>query len=207
MREDNDMENFLQASLSFLGTLCVAGIVTYFSARLQKRKFFSARSIVSQLLFGLIFGLLSVYATNTAVLYNTALISVRDAGPLVAGIAFGPFAGILAGLIGGLERLLMHTGVTTIPCSISVVVAGLAGAGIGCIARKNAKLPNPLWGLVIGGGMEVFHLLLALFISKGTLAQNWNIVTVAGPIMTLFGALTVMLSLYIYRDIAGDKLK
>lgn len=194
------MENILQASLSILGTLGITGMVTFFCAKLQKQKYFSTRSILSQLIFGIIFGSLSVYATNTAVQYETAFINIRNAGPLIAGIAFGPFAGILAGLIGGFERLLLHTGVTTIPCFIAALLSGAAGAVIGCIIRKKSRPLAPLWGLVIGGGMEILHMLLVLFFSSGTLAANGAIVQVIAPPMILFGALTVWLCLYVYND-------
>jgi len=201
------MENVLQASLSILGALGVTGVVTYFCAKLQKYRIFSGGSVLAQLLFGLIFGLLSIYATNTAVQYETAFINIRNAGPLIAGIVFGPFAGILAGLIGGLERFLLHGGVTTVPCFITAILAGFIGAGIGFIMKKKKKALNLLWGLVIGGGMEMIHMLLVLFLSTGAIAKNWDIVAVISLPMILFGALTVTLSLYIYRDMSGETVK
>jgi len=194
------MENILQASLSILGTLGITGVITYLCAKLQKSKKISSGSLLTQLLFGLIFGLLSVYATNTAVQYESAFINIRNAGPLIAGIAFGPYAGILAGLIGGFERLLFHAGTTTIPCFITAILAGITGAGIGCFIKKKKKTLNPLWGIVIGGGMEIVHMLLVLFFSTGTIEKNWTIVSVIAPPMMIFSALTVMLSLYIYND-------
>ncbi len=199
------MENFLQASLSILGTLGIAGMVTFFCAKLQTQKFFKTRPMISQLIFGIFFGLLSVYATNTAVQYETAFINIRNAGPLIAGVAFGPLAGILAGLIAGLERLLLHTGLTTIPCFITALLAGGIGAVIGGILQKKKKRLHSLWGLLIGGGTEILHMLLVLFFSAGTLEKNAAIVMVIAPPMIVFGALTVWLSIYIYNDRIGCK--
>lgn len=194
------MENIFRASLSILGTLGIAGVTTLFCAKLQKQRNFKTRSFLPQLVFGIIYGLFSVYATHTAVQYETAFINIRNAGPLVAGIAFGPLSGILAGLIGGFERLLLHTGVTTVPCFVTALLSGAAGAAIGHVIRKRSKPLDPLWGLAIGGSMEILHMLLVLFFSSGTLAKNAAIVQVIAPPMILFGALTVWLCLYICND-------
>ena len=58
----------------------------------------------TQIFVGVIFGCIAIMATENAVPMNDTLINVRDAAPLCAGLIFGPLAGIIAGLMGGIER-------------------------------------------------------------------------------------------------------
>ena len=53
---------------------------------------------------GLFFGLCSIYSTHFGIDYGDMLLNVRDIGPMAAGLFFDPVAGIIAGLIGGIER-------------------------------------------------------------------------------------------------------
>lgn len=58
-----------------------------------------------QLCYGVGFGLVAVFATETGVrVVDGGVVNVRDAAPIVASLAFGCPAGIIAGLIGGVER-------------------------------------------------------------------------------------------------------
>ena len=41
-------------------------------------------------------------ATEYSVPINGTMVNVRDAAPLCAGLIFGPYAGIISGLIGGI---------------------------------------------------------------------------------------------------------
>lgn len=85
-----------------------------------------------QILFGLIFGAMSVIGSEFGVPIDGAIINVRDAAPLCAGLIFGPPAGIIAGVIGGLERwfaVLWGAGsYTRLACSVSTALAGCFAA-------------------------------------------------------------------------------
>ncbi|HDQ72929.1 MAG TPA: serine/threonine protein phosphatase, partial [Chloroflexi bacterium] len=74
----------------------------------------------------LVFGLFSIYGTLGGTQIGDAVINVRDAGPMIAGLVGGPLVGVIAGLIGGLHRLAIGLenvgtwtglGYTCIPCS------------------------------------------------------------------------------------------
>ena len=62
-----------------------------------------------KLLVGIIFGLCSVLSTHFGVDFNHMMVNVRDMGPLAAGLFFDPVSGIIAGLIGGIERYIAGT--------------------------------------------------------------------------------------------------
>ena len=120
-----------------------------------------------QIIFGVVFGALSVMGTEFGVSVNGAIANVRDAGPLCAGLLFGAPAGIIAGLIGGVERFLAaYWGrgfYTQWACSISTILAGLFGAFLRKYINDN-KSASPLFGLVAAAVMEVVHLLFIFFL-------------------------------------------
>ena len=63
-------------------------------------------SLWFRILFGLVFGGISVLANHFGIDYGYMLLNVRDIGPLAAGLFFSPLSGVLAGLIGGVERFI-----------------------------------------------------------------------------------------------------
>jgi sigma-B regulation protein RsbU (phosphoserine phosphatase) len=75
-----------------------------------------------------IFGALAVYGTYSGVQTSGAIANIRNLGPMIAGFLGGPWAGLGAGLIGGVHRYFMG-GFTAIPCALGTIISGL-GAGI-----------------------------------------------------------------------------
>ena len=57
-----------------------------------------------QIIVGILFGGVSAFASSYGVEWLGAVVNVRDAAPLSAGLIFGAPAGIIAGFIGGLYR-------------------------------------------------------------------------------------------------------
>ena len=101
-------------------------------------------TVLSRVLIGVIYGLCAVLSTHFGVSYSHMILNVRDLGPLVAGLFFDPVAGILAGLIGGIERYIVGTyfGVgsyTRIACSVSTCLSGFLAAGLHLFIFKKKK--------------------------------------------------------------------
>jgi sigma-B regulation protein RsbU (phosphoserine phosphatase) len=111
----------------------------------------------------LIFGLFSIYGTLSGIDVMGAIANIRDLGPAIAGLIGGPWVGIGAGLIGGLHRYTMG-GVTHIPCSISTIVAGLAGGLI--YQYRKGEFVSFTGAVVFMALMEAFHMGLTLVIVK-----------------------------------------
>ena len=59
---------------------------------------------VRQIIIGVLFGGLAIIGTEFGIRIDGAVINARDASPVCAGLLFGAPAGILAGVIGGVER-------------------------------------------------------------------------------------------------------
>ena len=64
-------------------------------------------SLLQKLAVGLFYGTCSVISNHIGISYGVAVLNVRDIGPLAAGLFFDPLAGILSGLIGGIERFVI----------------------------------------------------------------------------------------------------
>ena len=116
-----------------------------------------------QVVCGLAFGLLAVAGTEFAICVDGALISARDAAPLCAGLIFGAPAGVIAGVIGGVERYaaaLWGAGAyTRLGASLTTLFAGLLSAALRKWMFDN-KRPAWHYGLAAGFVLEVVNMLL-----------------------------------------------
>ncbi len=116
-----------------------------------------------QISMALIFGVFSIYGTLSGIDVMGAIANIRDLGPAIAGLVGGPWVGIGAGLIGGLHRYTLG-GVTYIPCSVSTVLAGLAGGLI--YHWRKGEFVGITGAVVFMALMEAFHMGLNLVIVK-----------------------------------------
>lgn len=123
--------------------------------------FGKCRNAVKQLIYGISFGALAVIGTEWGIPMNGAQINCRDAAVLTAGLMFGAPAGVIAGIIGGVERwfaVLWGVGsYTRVACSVSTVIAGVYAALLRKLMFED-KRPGWLISFAIGIVMEVFHL-------------------------------------------------
>jgi two-component system LytT family sensor kinase len=108
----------------------------------------------------LLFCLFAVLSTYTGVPVDGSLVNVRITAILSGGILFGPWVGIVAGVVSGLHRYLidMH-GYTSVPCLISSTAAGLLAT---LIHRYTPK--NRLWWCGILAGMACEGLTMGLIL-------------------------------------------
>lgn len=196
---------YLKLFPSMIGPLCFLGMVTYLCLKLERLESFRRSPWITNFFFGLLFGLVAIFATNNTVPFKTALTNMRDASPLVAGLIFGPWAGITAGLVGGLERLL-HNGVTTVPCAIATLLAGVVASVIHI--RTKGRVVRLWQGFLIGVFMEVLHMLLVLMVPVGRGPEGFFLVPYATELeivgtvalaMMLFNGLGVLLALGIHK--------
>ncbi|MCX6006478.1 MAG: hypothetical protein NTZ34_04355 [Chloroflexi bacterium] len=139
----------------------------------------------------LLFGGFSIFGTYTGIkLDSGAISSIRDLGPMVAGLIGGPIIGVGAGLVGGIHRYTLG-GITDVSCSISTVIAGLI---TGLIYQfRHGKILNMWVSIVVAVVIEFIHGTLAMLISKPT-PDVWQIVKVAIPAMMIADGLGILLA-------------
>ncbi|MBO5945505.1 MAG: hypothetical protein J6Q69_02755, partial [Clostridia bacterium] len=124
--------------------------------------------VTKQIIIGILFGGVSSFASSYGVEWLGAVVNVRDAAPLSAGLIFGAPSGIIAGCIGGLYRwisVFWGAGTyTRLACSIATVLAGLMAALLRWRMFDNKK---PTWGygVCIAVACEVIHMIL-IFVTK-----------------------------------------
>ena len=128
-----------------------------------------------------------------------AVVNVRDAAPLSAGLIFGAPAGIISGCVGGIFRwisVIWNPGgaYTRIACSIATVLAGLMAAGLRKLMFDNKK---PTWGygVCIAVVCEVIHMILIFITNMDNSARAFEFVKGATWPMMLGNAIAVGVSI------------
>ncbi len=188
--------------------LVLASSILYF---LDKRTpFGKLNKVTKQIIFGIIFGGFAILGTEWGIPVNNAQVNCRDAAVLIAGLMFGWPAGIIAGLIGGIERwIAVAWGVgtfTRVACSVSTIIAGFYSA----LLRKfmfEDKKPGWLLAFAIGVVMEVFHLTMVFITNMATPDKAMAVVAACSTPMIIANAFAVMLSCILITFISGRKNK
>lgn len=151
-----------------------------------------------QLLYGAVFGLLSVCGTEFGATVGGITLNESAAAPLCAGLIFGAPAGLLAGVIGGVERYfatLWGAGVYgRYAGSITILFAGVLGAAMRRYLFEG-KRPPWYYGLAAGILAEVADMLLLLLTRLTEIRQAFVTVELGMLPLTLMNGLAVMLAL------------
>ena len=181
---------------------CLLVVLVYLAEKYTpaKRLPYAAKQIV----IGLLFGGVSAFASSTGVEWLGAVVNVRDAAPLSAGLIFGAPSGIIAGCIGGLYRWFsVYWGggeYTRLACSIATVLAGLMAAWLRWRMFDNKK---PTWGygVCIALACEVVHMLLIFVTNMGNSSKAFEFVKGAAIPMMLGNSIAVGFAIAIVSEI------
>ena len=147
---------------------------------------------------GVLYGIGSILSTHFGVDYQHMLLNVRDIGPLAAGLFFHPISGIIAGLIGGIERYIVGTyygigAYTTIACSVSTCLAGFLSMVMNKYIFKGEK-PTAIYAFFVGAAMEVFHMYAVFITHKEDMQMAFHVVKHCAVPMITFSAIGLALS-------------
>ena len=135
--------------------------------------------VTKQIIIGVLFGGVSAFASSYGVEWLGAVVNVRDAAPLSAGLIFGAPAAIISGFIGGLYRWFsVYWGAgtyTRLACSIATILAGFMAAGLRKLMFDNKK---PTWGygVCITVTCEVIHMILIFITNMDNSSQAFEFV-------------------------------
>jgi len=115
-------------------------------------------------LLAIIFAIFGIIGTYSGTDVNGAVANTRIIGIMAGGILYGPFVGIVSGVIAGLHRFTYDIGgITSIPCAITTILAGFISA---FIYKKGQKYDKWFYGLIGGIVVESVEMLLILLLSK-----------------------------------------
>ena len=162
-----------------------------------------------QILIGLVFGVIAIIGTEWGIAIDGAMVNCRDAAPLCAGLLFGGPAGIIAGLIGGIERwIAVAWGVgsfTRLACTVSTILAGIYAA---LLRRFLFDGKKPGWMLALASGIviEVFHLTMVFITNTDQAERAAEIVRICTVPMITANGLSIMIATMVITVLAGENL-
>ena len=166
---------------------------------------------VGRITIGIIYGICSILSTHFGIDFGDYVLNVRDIGPLAAGLFFDPVSGVIAGLIGGIERYIAGTyfGVssyTCIACSVSTCLAGFLAMIINIKVLKG-KLPVPFYAFFMGAVMEVFHMYAVFVTHQDDINMAFKVVRSCSIPMIIFTGIGMAASARLLKILSvGDKL-
>lgn len=173
----------------------VASIILYLLDK--KTNFAKLENRVKQTIYAIVFGGLAIVGTEFSVDVGGIGANVRDASVLTAGLFFGAPAGIIAGVIGGVERFFaVYWGAgeyTKIACSLSTIICGVFGAVLKKFMFDNKK-PSILYALAIGLVAEVMHMLMVFITHMTDIADAFVLIRNCAFPMIAANGISVMLS-------------
>ena len=190
--------------------LCNAVLAVLLYMTEKKTPFGKANKWLKQCIIGVLFGALAIFSTEYGVDVGGAIMNVRDASPLCAGLIFGAPAGIISGVIGGAYRwLAVFWGAgeyTRLACSVSAVLAGCIAA----LLRKHMfddKKPSWIYGLGIGMVNEVLHMLMIFVTNMNDANRAFTFVESCTLPMVLANGIAVGLAVMAVSILGREKLK
>lgn len=162
-----------------------------------------------QLITGVIFGGLAILGTEWGIAINGAQVNCRDGAVLIAGLFFSGPAGILAGLIGGIERwIAVAWGIgsyTRVACTVSTILAGFYAAVLRRFLFDNRR-PNWLMATVIGVVIEIFHLTMVFVTNMGDAAEATRIIRAVSSAQILANASSIAIASIILTLLDKEKI-
>ncbi len=185
---------------------CALVVGVYFADKYTVMKKWSY--MTKQIVIGILFGGASMFASSFGVEWLGAVVNVRDAAPLSAGLIFGAPAGIIAGVCGGLYRWFsIYWGAgtyTRLACSIATILAGFMAAAL----RKwmfDDKKPHWGYGVFIAIACEVIHMILIFVTNMGNSSSAFEFVQGATLPMIIGNASAVGVALFIISLFSMDR--
>ena len=168
------------------------------------------RPMLWQVVCGVIFGGLAILGTEWGIPFNGAQANCRDAAVLVAGLLFGGPAGIIAGVIGAVERwIAVAWGIgtyTRVACTVSTLIAGFYAAALRKYLFENRR-PGWMISGAIGIVMEVFHLTMVFITNMDTPDKALAVIEACSVPMILANGASVLLATAILTLLGQDLRK
>ena len=206
------MEIYLK--LFLVGAVPVLLSVAVFLLKKYFKPFANLPYIASQIIIGVLFGVVSILGTELGVPLNVggAIANARDSSPICAGLLFGGPSGIIAGLIGGGYRYL-RCFILAIPlgndysrtaCSIATIFAGVFSAILRKYMFEN-KSPNFIFGFFTALVVEVIHMVLLFLTHMNSVSQALGVIKICTIPMIVCNGVSVMLAVIVLSLLDSDR--
>lgn len=148
-----------------------------------------------------IFSLFAIFGTLSGINVEGSLINVRTIAIMSGGILFGPWVGVITGLISGTHRFLIDIhGPTSIPCLITSITAGFLS---GYINKKVKKALHWKVGIIAGMLCETLTMVLILLMARPFSLGLDIVINIAAPL--ILGASSIGLIVLLVQSVEDEK--
>lgn len=148
-----------------------------------------------------IFSLFAIFGTLSGINVEGSLINVRTIAIMSGGILFGPWVGIITGVISGTHRFLIDIhGPTSIPCLITSITAGFLS---GYINKKVKKALHWKVGILAGMLCETLTMVLILLMARPFSLGLDIVMNIATPL--ILGASSIGLIVLLVQSVEDEK--
>lgn len=148
-----------------------------------------------------IFSLFAIFGTLSGINVEGSLINVRTIAIISGGILFGPWVGIITGVISGTHRFLIDIhGPTSIPCLITSITAGFLS---GYINKKVKKALHWKVGILAGMLCETLTMILILLMARPFSLGLDIVMNIAAPL--ILGASSIGLIVILVQSVEDEK--
>ena len=164
-----------------------------------------------RILIGIVFGVIAVLNTHFGVDYFAYVLNVRDLAPMCAGFFFDPLAGIIAGLIGGIERYIAgrYWDIGTFSmyaCSIATCLAGVIAAFMKKFFFNRESLSIG-YAFFAGAAIEAFHMYAIFFTNRRDISSAFETVRTCSIPMILFNAVGMAVAAAVVMLCDGETIR
>lgn len=194
----------LEMLLQLLERTALLLICLFFMARIPRfREVLQRdnRSPIELTVITVIFCSFAIFGTYSGIEVEGSLVNIRIIAVMSGGILFGPWVGIITGVVSGLHRYLIDIGgITSIPCLITSMIAGLVSGVINHKVKKSARW---IYGIIAGMICEILTMLLILAFAE-PFELGLDIVSkIAFPM--IIGEISIGLIVLMIMGVEGEK--
>jgi len=190
---------FFQMAERMALVVTIAFLLTRF--KVFRRILHHNANIKEKTLLTLVFGLIAIFGTYSAIEIRGALANSRVIGAAVAGLLGGPWMGAGAGLISGLHRWSLG-GFTGFACGLSTFTEGLV-AGLVHNKLKGRRIGWEI-GLITGLIAESLQMIILLLVAKPFSAALDLVKIIAAP-MIIWNSIGIAIFILIVRNVQEEE--
>jgi two-component system, LytTR family, sensor kinase len=179
-------------------------IILFFLTRIPSFKQILQKKLLTPIEFAVItilFCSFALFSTYAGIDVEGSLVNVRIIVIMAGGILFGPWVGLVVGVVSGIHRYLIDIGgVTSIPCLITSIIAGLVSS---YIHLRTPKAKRWFIGIFAGMAIEALTMLLIILMAQPTTLGIDIVSKIAIPM--ILGQFNVGLIILLIQNVESER--
>ena len=152
--------NLIEKTSSLIVILLLMSKIKFFKNILKSEQN-SKRNLI---IISAVFSFLAILGTCLGIDVDGSIANVRNIAIVSGGLLFGPIVGVTSGIIAGIHRVLIDiNGITSIPCFITSVLAGILS---GYLCNKVESNKKWIVGIICGMFIESMSMEIILLLAR-----------------------------------------